>query len=439
MTTGTRAVETRSGRRAQLLRWLAPIALVLLSAVFVLGQVGQQRAFSPIDEYVYFDYVAKVPTQGYVRSGEEVGEIARNELSCRGVIGYGHMGEQCDVGSHEDDAAYPYNGETGADIYSPLYFWATWAAAQPATWFGVDLLDAARGVGVLWLSLTLLATFAALREMGAPRLLSTGLATAMLALPIAEWSFAYVSTDGAALASAAVLALAVVKVWRGRWSPWWFAVIAAVATLLKLQTVAVVGAGAIALVLAAIVERDRRNPWTLVVPAVVAGVGSLATQVVWVLVRSATAVDERPDIGDGQPGYSLEAVLSLAVRPLLNLGRVDSAEGLLSKLAIFAVVAVGLGAIVSACFVRPAGEPLRFGLGIGAATVGLLMGPLLAWLTYLMTDAFVPTPSRYAAPLIPLLLVTAVPLLHQHAAAARVVGVAGLLLGVLGTAAAIVQ
>lgn len=425
--------------RGRLARWIAPVMLVLLSLVFVLGQVSQQRAFSPIDEYVYFDYITKVPSQGFVRSGEEVGATARNELSCRGVIGYGPMGEQCDVGPHDDDGSYPYNGETGADIYSPLYFWATWAAAQPATWFGVDLLDAARGVGVLWLSLTLLATFAALREMGAPRELAAGLSAALLALPVAEWSFAYVSTDGAALASAAVLALAVVKVWRGRWSPWWFAGIAAVATLLKLQTVAVVGAGAIALILAAIVDRARRSPWSLIVPAVVAGAGALATQLGWVLVRSATAVDERPDIGDGQPGYSLEAVLSLAVRPLLNLGRVDSAEGLLSKLAIFAVIAVSLGAIVSACFIPPRAEPLRFGLGVGSASVGLLMGPLLAWLTYLMTDAFVPTPSRYAAPLIPLLLVAAVPLLNQHTGAVRTVGATGLLLGVLGTAAAIVQ
>jgi hypothetical protein len=437
--TSTASTKAPATDRSRLARWIAPLALVLLSVVFVLGQVAQQRAFSPIDEYVYFDYVAKVPTQGFVRSGEEVGEIARNELSCRGVIGYGPMGEQCDLGPHDDDAAYPYNGETGADIYSPLYFWATWAAAQPATWLGVDLFDAARGAGALWLSLTLLATFAALREMGAPRELAGGLSAALLALPVAEWSFAYVSTDGAALASAAVLALAVVKVWRGRWSPWWFAGIAAVATLLKLQTVAVVGAGAIALIIAAIVDRDRRNPWSLILPAVVAGAGALATQVVWVLVRSATAVDERPDIGDGQPGYSLEAVLSLAVRPLLNLGRVDSAEGLLAKLAIFGVIAVSLGAIVSACFVLPSSEPLRFGLGVGTATVGLLMGPLLAWLTYLMTDAFVPTPSRYAAPLIPLLLVTAVPLLHQHAGAVRIVGAAGLLLGMLGTAAAIVQ
>lgn len=437
--TATATWQAPTTDRSRIARWIAPLALVLLSVVFVLGQVTQQRAFSPIDEYVYFDYVAKVPTQGFVRSGEEVGEVARNELSCRGVIGYGPMGEQCDIGPHDDDAAYPYDGETGADIYSPLYFWATWAAAQPATWFGVDLLDAARGVGVLWLSLTLLATFAALREMGAPRELAGGLSAALLALPVAEWSFAYVSTDGAALASAAVLALAVVKVWRGRWSPWWFAGIAAVATLLKLQTVAVVGAGAIALILAAVVDREGRRSWALILPVVVAGAGALATQVVWVLVRSATAVDERPDIGDGQPGYSLEAVLSLAVRPLLNLGRVDSAEGLLSKLAIFVVIAVSLGAIVSACFVPPRAEPLRFGLGVGTAVVGLLMGPLLAWLTYLMTDAFVPTPSRYAAPLIPLLLVTAVPLLHQHTGAARTAGAVGVLLGVLGTAAAIVQ
>lgn len=420
-------------------RLIAPLLLVLLSLVFVIGQVSQQRAFSPIDEYVYFDYIAKVPTQGYVRSGEEVGEVARNELSCRGVIGYGALGEQCDAGSHDDDSAYPYNGETGADIYSPLYFWATWAAAQPLTWAGVDLLDAARAVGVLWLSLTMLATFAALREMGAPRLLATGLAAAVLALPVAEWSFPYVSTDSAALASAAALALAVVKVWHGRWSPWWFAALAAAATLLKLQTVAVVGAGAIALMLTAFVRRDSESPWRLVVPAVVAGAGALATQVAWVLIRSATAVDERPDIGDGQPGYSLEAVLALAVRPLLNLGRVDSQEGLLSKLAIFAVVAIALAAMVSASLAHPSREPLRFGLGIGSAVVGLLMGPLLAWLTFLMTDAFVPTPSRYSAPLIPLLLVTAVPLIDQHRGAVRVVGVVGILLGAAGTVAAIVQ
>lgn len=425
-----------AGRAAWPLRLLTPVLLVLMSVVFVAGQVSQQRAFSPIDEYVYFDYIAKVPTQGFVRSGEEVGEVARNEISCRGVIGYGAIGEQCGIGAHDDDGAYPYNGETGADIYSPLYFWATWAAAQPLTWLGVGLLDAARAVGVLWLSVTLLGTFAALREMGASRLLAGGLSVSLLALPITEWSFAYVSTDAGALASAAVLALAVVKVWKGTWSHWWFPLVAALATLMKLQTVAVVGAGVIALVLAAFARRDGSTRWGLVVAAILAGAGALATQVGWVVVRSVTAVGNRPDIGDGQPGYSLEAVLRLAVRPLLNLGRVDMGEGLLSTLAIFAVVALSLGAIVSGCFVRPGEEPLRFGLGIGAAVVALLMGPILAWLTYLMTDAFVPTPSRYSAPLIPLLLVAAVPMVRQHPATARAAAAIGIGMAFAGTLAA---
>ena len=127
--------------------------MLFASVGFVSANVVQQKQISPFDEYVYLDYLSKVPTQGFVRSGEETGDLARQEISCRGVQTYGLYGTSCDIGAASPDETFPYSGQTGADIYTPAYFAVTWVLAQPLVWTGVSLLDAGRLVGAVWLFL----------------------------------------------------------------------------------------------------------------------------------------------------------------------------------------------------------------------------------------------------------------------------------------------
>jgi hypothetical protein len=74
---------------------IAVFVLFFASLALVGTQVSQSEPFSPIDEYVYFDYVAKVPSQILVVSGEMTGPEAREEISCRGVMIYGTYGDPC--------------------------------------------------------------------------------------------------------------------------------------------------------------------------------------------------------------------------------------------------------------------------------------------------------------------------------------------------------
>ncbi|MFP3394568.1 hypothetical protein SB782_37990, partial [Brevibacillus sp. SIMBA_076] len=61
------APRRRVSRRAL----LAPVLLVIASLLVGIVHVPQHKTLSPIDEYQYIDYLAKVPTQGVVHRGEE--------------------------------------------------------------------------------------------------------------------------------------------------------------------------------------------------------------------------------------------------------------------------------------------------------------------------------------------------------------------------------
>ena len=64
---------------------LAVLALIVASFVFTTEQVAEHDMMSPIDEYQYVGYYAKVADHGIVRRGEAMPFFARKYMVCNGV------------------------------------------------------------------------------------------------------------------------------------------------------------------------------------------------------------------------------------------------------------------------------------------------------------------------------------------------------------------
>ncbi|WP_431279737.1 hypothetical protein [Leifsonia poae] len=100
-------------------RW---VPLLLVFASFVMGftvTAHHTEALSPIDEWVYADYLYKLPQQVLIPRGQEIGPEALKLMACTGVREYGPMGPECgsDYAAHLDE--FPQGGITSADGYTP--------------------------------------------------------------------------------------------------------------------------------------------------------------------------------------------------------------------------------------------------------------------------------------------------------------------------------
>ncbi|WP_354499767.1 hypothetical protein [Mycetocola sp. 2940] len=407
---------------------VAILLLVLLSSAFVISEVPANPAFSPFDEYVYADYLDKVPSQLVVRAGDETGELARNELSCRGVRFFETIGESCNAGTHDRDELYPYAGTTAADIYAPVYFVATWTLAQPLVATGVGLVDAGRLVGVLWLSLGLSLLFILLRRLRVDKVLALASALLVFAAPVSFWNSTYLSTDAPTLALSAAMGILAVDAIRGRRSVWWLVPVAIVAVLTKVQNLGSVALVALAILIAAVhpavrdvVRADHDQPDDLTVrsPAgprlsmvlaacAIAGV-ALVTQVAWLAVRAflrapgyvATPIDFN------NPDLTPAAILGEAFRFLLNVGDAGVDHDLVDAVTVTVLTAVcitgtlGLALSSSATGVGPV---RRWLVGVPTLVTALIFGPMLAIGSHVIAGYYFELPTRYGVVLLPFLV-----------------------------------
>ena len=108
------------------------VPVVLVLAGFTMAATvtaNHTEALSPVDEWVYVDYLFKLPTQGFVHQGEEIGLDARAIMACDGVTPFGPMGPSCGS-DYSNAAAFPYEGISSADAYTPVYFAETVVGGQ---------------------------------------------------------------------------------------------------------------------------------------------------------------------------------------------------------------------------------------------------------------------------------------------------------------------
>lgn len=397
--------------------WFPIVALIVASVAFVGVHAPQHAQISPYDEYVYLDYLSKVPTQGFVRSGDETGELARNELACRGVIGYGTFGDGCNVGDHSTDTSYPYNGGSGADIYAPPYFWITWVLAQPFTWFGASLLEAGRLVGGIWLALGTSLLYLLMRRLRIPSLLALGIGLFVIATPSVYWANTFLSTDAPTLATASLLGILALRALRTGRGFLLLPVVAAVTVLFKIQNLIAVGFVGVALLAALLVEkwpgrgavgrwlggtvRDRRF-W---IAALTVLFGIIA-QAAWLLVRSAStpAGQEAVKVDTVRLPLTTSSLVNESLRFISTQGTTGMSPGSLATIAgaavsLFSIAAV-LGIIIDGRR-RPVGQRIIAWCTLGFA---LAMGPALVLATSSAVGFYFPLPVRYGLILLPAFL-----------------------------------
>lgn len=400
---------------------VSPIFLLaLVSSSFVAVHVPQNTQISPLDEYVYIDYLSKVPTQGFVRSGEETGDLARSEIACRGVINYGTYGDPCGAPTHDSDSLYPYGGQTGADLYTPLYFATTWVIAQPFVAAGVGLLDAGRLVGMVWLSLGTCLLFGLLRALGTPRPVALGLPLLVIATPAIFWATTYISTDAPTLAVCAGVAWAGVAVYQRRLAVWWLPVLAVLAVLFKLQNLGIVGVVAVGLIVITIVDVSRRRSrairgsrtWAtgkivlrdrLVWTSVVSVVAVFAAQAIWMVFRSGEALRGvvKAQIDSVQNQFSATSLLRESLKFVFTVGQ-GGASGNLIGIAVAALLTAASLAAIVGVLLKPQGVPASTVVVAGSTlAVALAMGPALVIATTLAVGYSVPLPERYGISLLP--------------------------------------
>lgn len=418
---GSTAVRGSKWRAVDVLRrvWVAIVLVIVGSGYLGYATYSHSDALSPIDEWVYVDYLLKVPDQGIVRQGEDVGTAAREIISCDGLQAYGRQGAECGA-DYADDSGYPYQGKTTADAYTPIYFQVTyWTTKAIQAVSGEDFIDAARLTSVIWLDIGLVLLVVLMRRFKIPDLMVLAAGLVIIGSPYAWWTYSYIGTDAPTLALACVVTYCALGVMQGRSRGWWFIGWSVLATLVKVTNIFAVGLGVLLILLGWFfrwrVERRAGRSTPPLAPVWIAlGAAGLAIglEAAWLVIRGAIAVGPIPD----QEGLS-----ALGIAELISQST-NFIEGALSS----NVVLSGTSALTYA-YPIPTGyvRPLAW---IGAlAVIGSLLAAraswqrqALRWSTALAAVAFPPVlavvmtlsqgyyfvlPSRYGAALIPIYFV----------------------------------
>ena len=392
------------------------LLLVVASLATVAVHVPKHDTVSPIDEYVYIDYYAKVLDQGVVVRGEETGEYARQYLACHGVRAIGYYPEAlCATAGEGRDSAYPNAGTTSVEAYTPLYFGITRVLAQPLTWFGVDLTDAGRAVGGLWLAAGVVLLYLALRRHSVSRWVGLGLGLLVVGSLPAYWSNTYISTDATSILAGALMLLVAGEITRTSKARWivGISIAAAVVTAFKLQNFFAVVVVALWLLIAAGVEawrdaggfgprfsqwiRDRRSIAAL--SALAAGV---VVEVVWILIGSVLAIGASANQGIGVPP-TLRRLMNDAFKTLpgVSQGALSPADagptGFAISVILTLVIVGGVIGLVASARSGSRGELLA----ISTLVVSFIGLPIFAIANIVVSGGYFEMPSRYGIALIP--------------------------------------
>lgn len=388
-----------------------PIVLVLVACVSG-GMVtaSHSNQFAPFDEWVYYDYTLKIPTQGVVRQGEYIGHEALKAMACFGDS-FGPRGEPCDD-VKDIHANYPQQGKTSADIYTPIYFAITWGLGKVIQFFtGAEFLMAARATGIFWLVGGLLVFYKLLTLLKVRKIITLGLGLAIIGAPTTFWSNTYISTDAPALLVGSALLLAGVSAIKGRSSPWWLVPIAVVGILLKVTMVLALGVVALLILMFVLFARDevsRIEKRRLLIATVVAIAAAGIAQVIWLVIRSQISLGIGADQGLAKPFVwrDIVGMLSLFINPgalgggydpLMRLPQVIGSP--LVLLTVAGVVGFAVSKLVTA---------FDKSLAIAVVVSATIFAPILAVGMYLLLGDVFPVIARYAIPLLPaFFLVTA--------------------------------
>lgn len=414
-------------KRAQVSRWLVPLLLLAACCGFVGYQVSLHNHTSPVDEYVYIDYLSKVPEQLVVSKGESTGDFARNYVVCHGVsTAIDPQPALCNSGdiSSED---VPFGGKSTADIYLPTYFATTWLTAQPiSAILGTDLVTSARLVGGLWLSSAALLLFACLRRLEMAPIFSGLLPLFIVASLPAWWSTTYITTDATALFSGALVAFLLIRYLQTRRHGWTLIGASLLVVSLKLQNFAGVGAAILALLIVHLIE-VRAAHQSGIRPRVrdvvfgrlprLAGCMAIAPmlmELIWIALRPAVDGGESVDLQIEQPlGKTAFLQETLKFVGSLTVGARDPSLFNIVGLVLVSIFGLLLTAGLLGNTVAPANLLARI-VSIATLCMLLLLGPALAMATMLAEGYYFPLPTRYGLSLLPFAFIAMVLFFSQN-------------------------
>lgn len=395
----------------------APISLLSISIAYLtIVTLSHTFATSPIDEWVYIDYLVKIPTQGIVRKGEIVDPFVLNLLSCHGTSPFGSIGTLCGQAPVLSD--FPNSGISTADPYTPLYFYSAFGVGELVHFItGLPELTGWRLSGVFWFSGTIIFFWLLLRKWAVSNLTIFVFGLLLLASPFVWWTYTYVSTDSSALFFGAVLLFLATKYVRKELSGYWFVTVAVFASLFKIINLIAVGVAAAYLVVDAIWAYSRRRNdeiesanckstkslffQAIAGPlALILGAGA---QWGWLRLNALMAVsDLSADQGASHP-FGVEEIfiqLTSFLPGSITSGAVDQyipgfVYAPLSWLTVVSVLAAVLVTL---------NNQSHFPLAIAVAAGAFLSAPLLAIMLMIVTHSYFQLPARYGAGLIPAML-----------------------------------
>lgn len=402
----------RLSRGARFLAWLkrawVPVVLVGVALVTCTTvTLNHSHQLSAYDEWVYFDAVTKVPTQGIVHQGEHIGQAALAEMACFGDP-YGARGAKCTGpnGDYSDYVNFPLAGKTTADIYAPVYFDVTWAIAQPIQWLtGLDLLTAARLTGFFWLAGGLIVFYALTRELKVHKLTALGLGLVAIGTIPSMFAYTYITTDAPCFLAGATLLYLGIRFVRGTVSGWWLLPVASMAILLKITNIFAVGLIAIYMLIYAIVKWKQDSspdrapaPPRIVLITVLYTAVAVVTEIAWLMVRAAIKVGPGPNQGVNSP-LSIRGLASQLTTFLGFNSAYTFSGAIMLPYAILTIVGV-FGFLLTA-----RGRGTMRALSISTATAMVLFPPLLVVAMGIALGSAFPVSTRYSAPLMPAILI----------------------------------
>jgi len=422
--------------RRRLRRWLTvswPLLLVLAASVGVAGVTTLLHgpAMSPIDEWVYTDYLDRVPTDGIIRKGDYIEPPALERVACDGVVSYGKLGPPC--GSNSTDVSqYPFMGQQTADLYTPAFFWVTWLAGF-VIWkiLPVELLTAWRLTGTLWLGATLVAMWRLFRAWRLSSFAFSSVSMLLVGSTYTYWTYSYVSTDAPAALFGAVMLLKVTQWMRGASSPWVLVGLSVLAVIFKAANVLAVGM-VVAIMLfhgisqwlarrpgsarttvgpAAALSGDKAGPRRhLLWASVIAGAAGVV-QVGWIIINRAIALGKAPGQGvetESPPRRILALTTRFLQETISSNHAVVGGEGVITLIELafllpqtWILVAGVVGSVLLLRRRDRVEEPDRWAMVLGIGVSSVLAAPALAILVIVSTGAYYDLPPRYGGMLLP--------------------------------------
>ncbi|MDH6278224.1 hypothetical protein M2118_001197 [Aurantimicrobium minutum] len=403
----------KSAKKFWLSYWV-PVSLLAISVAY-LTTVTLMHTFStsPIDEWVYIDYLVKIPSQWIVRKGEIVDPFVLNLLACHGTSPFGPIGTLC--GEVPVLSDFPNTGISTADPYTPLYFYSAFGVGELVHFItGLPELTGWRLSGVVWFSGSIFFFWLLLRKWAVSNLTIFVFGLLLLSSPFVWWTYTYVSTDSSSLFFGALLLFVATKYIRNEIAGYWFVIFAVVASLFKIINLISVGVAAAYLLADTIwVFTQRRHgdsafspnktTKTLVYQGLIGPIAlalGAGAQWAWLRINSLMAASTlSADQGASHP-FGIEELFiqltSFLPRSIAS-GAVDEyIPGFVyAPLSWLTIVSVLAAVLVTLKYQN------HFPLVVAVAASALLAAPLLAVMLTLVTHSYFQLPARYGAGLIP--------------------------------------